>query len=50
MVDKSGSVKLELVFKSPLQKQVTGICLAQYQSLLTVDKFLNIELDNQGVL
>lgn len=48
--DKTGNIKLELTFGSAVTKQIIGICLAQTKSLMTIDKNLNVELQNQGVL
>lgn len=48
-MDRSGSIKLEVTFKEPLTEQVTGILLSQSQNLLTIDKYRNIEVENQGI-
>lgn len=45
-----GSLKLDVGFSSPLPDNITMIVLSQTQNVLTIDKYLNCEVENQGVL
>lgn len=43
---KQGAIKIELKFRQPLAEPVSAIILAQFQSLLQLDKERNVHLEN----
>ena len=45
-----GQLRLDMSFEKPLETAVTAVILAQTQNVLTVDKYRNITVENQGVL
>jgi len=50
LTERTGSIKLEITFKSPTSSQFIGICLGQNKVLMTIAKNSIVELENSGIL
>ncbi len=45
-----GTLKLELTFSAALKAPITAIILSQTINLMTIDRFRDVNIENQGIL